>query len=46
MAQLCHYGGTVVPKARHKHAKGVARTKHTFYSSFRYAFPTLQTGPL
>ena len=33
LAQLCHCDGTVVPKAWHKHAKGVARAKHTFYSS-------------
>ena len=33
LAQLCHCDGTVVPRAWHKHAKGVARAKHTFYSS-------------
>ena len=33
LAQLCHCDGTVVPKAWHKHAKGVAQAKHTFYSS-------------
>ena len=30
LAQLCHCDGTVVPKAWHKHAKGVARAKHTY----------------
>ncbi|WP_195527595.1 hypothetical protein [Bacteroides faecis] len=27
---LCKVLGTVVPKAWHKHAKGVARAKHTY----------------